>query len=284
MVCHVPLSTEVVRASPKSIEQRRPYCSESQRMAAALIHNLNNALTGIIGNLELSLREAPCEHPVQHRLRAGLGCAHKAAETIRRVAAFTFRTHAPLPMGQFSLKEIAEWAVKRAGQQPESDSLSGSIRYDVKAEDLGWVPANAQIVVEILDQLLANAREALPEGGAIRLCVWETARECHLSVSDTGPGLSQEARDHLFEPFATTKATGHLGLGLAICRQLITAQDGKIEIAGQLGQGTTVTLTLPAAKPMELHQEIKMPEWQQQPAHLPKAPIAALAHAPINSL
>jgi signal transduction histidine kinase len=162
--------------------------------------------------------------------------------------------------------------------------VSGSIRYDLKAESLGFVPANAQIVVEILDQLLANAREALPEGGAIRLCVWETARECHLSVSDTGPGLSQEARDHLFEPFATTKATGHLGLGLAICRQLITAQAGKIEIAGQLGQGTTVTLTLPAAKPMELRQEVKMPEWQQQPAHLPKAPIAALAHAPVNSL
>jgi signal transduction histidine kinase len=279
MVRQAPLSTEIARASPRSIEQERLDCSESQRMAAALVHNLNNALTGIIGNLELSLREVTSEHPIRLRLRAGLACAHKAAETIRRVATYAFRPRTPFPVNQLSLRQIAEWAVKRTGQQSDSETLSGSTRFEVNAESAGWVAANAQMLIEILDQLLANAQEALPEGGTIRLCVWESAEECHLSVSDTGLGFSPETLEHLFEPFATTKATGHLGLGLALCRQLIRAQGGEIDISEQLGQGTAVTLTLPTAQPLDLRLNVKKPEWQQQPAHLPKAPVALLPHA-----
>jgi signal transduction histidine kinase len=107
------------------------------------------------------------------------------------------------------------------------------------------VRANEPLLHLVLEQLVSNAAEAMPEGGTLALRAWDEGHRRCLSVGDSGPGLSAEARRHLFEPFFTTKGFGHLGLGLALCRDVIEAQGGALHLTSAEGHGTTVTLSFP---------------------------------------
>ena len=81
--------------------------------------------------------------------------------------------------------------------------------------------------------------------GTLTLRAWDEGPRRCLSVADSGYGLSAEVRRHLFEPFFTTKSFGHLGLGLALCRDVIATQGGALHVTSAERQGTTVTLSSP---------------------------------------
>jgi len=247
-----------------------------RRMAASLAHNVNNALTGVIGFLELSLREVPHEGALHERLMGGLNCVYQAASSVRRAMDFILRPAAQRTMTLLSLREMAAWAVQEIREgKAEAPALS----FSIVANADPWIMGNAQALLEVLRQLLLNAQEAVPNGGIIRLGIWESGEGCHLSVEDDGIGLSQESLDHLYEPFMTTKGSGHLGLGLAVCRELIEAHGGQILLTSNLGRGTSVILTLPAAQKAKASVENPVPGWQQQAAHSPKPPLAILTHS-----
>ena len=99
----------------------------------------------------------------------------------------------------------------------------------------------------VLFNLAQNAIEAMGErGGELRITAALDAEELVLDVADTGPGIPQQVRARLFEPFAgSSKAAGN-GLGLAICRELMRAHGGEIELLGTSEQGTIFRLRLPA--------------------------------------
>jgi two-component system cell cycle sensor histidine kinase/response regulator CckA len=111
----------------------------------------------------------------------------------------------------------------------------------------------------MLMSLAVNAREAMPEGGTLRIEAANTvmrdpdgpsARAIKLTLSDTGRGMPAEVAAHAFEPFFTTKAvSGHgVGLGLATVYGIVTKARGRIELDSAQGKGTTVTVTLPAVR------------------------------------
>jgi signal transduction histidine kinase len=106
--------------------------------------------------------------------------------------------------------------------------------------------------------------EAMPGGGTLILRAWDEGPRRCLSVSDTGPGLGAEVRRNLFEPFFTTKSFGHLGLGLALCRDVLEAQGGALHVTSPEGQRTTVTLSFPplaesAAALAAIHHSLPVP-------------------------
>ena len=111
---------------------------------------------------------------------------------------------------------------------------------------------------QVVWNLLRNAADAMPRGGTIKV---ELATESEptridrarpepqvtLTVTDTGSGIPKADLDRIFEPFFSTKAAG-TGLGLATVARIVDDHDGTIEVASQVGQGTTVTIRLPAAR------------------------------------
>jgi signal transduction histidine kinase len=99
---------------------------------------------------------------------------------------------------------------------------------------------------QILYNLLFNALEAQPDGGAVRVEV-RAGDALEITVADDGPGLAAEVRDRVFEPFVSTKDTG-LGLGLSICRRIADAHGGEIEAANRAAGGAAFVVRLPLAR------------------------------------
>jgi signal transduction histidine kinase len=214
-----------------------------RRLAAGLAHNVNNALTGVIGYLELALGEVPADSEQAAHLRNSLSCAFRAADTVRRIVTFAVRPPAADALAVLSLREAARRVL--SGFTP---SLPAAVTVQITGDSPGWIQADAALLDSALEQLLANAVEAMPHGGSLTLHLHEDGDRCCLSVRDTGPGIAPQVIAQLFEPFVTTKTSGHLGLGLALCRDLVRAQRGGLQVASVAGQGATVTLSFPSIR------------------------------------
>ncbi len=101
---------------------------------------------------------------------------------------------------------------------------------------------------QVMQNLITNAIQAMPAGGSLTI---RGGRDDEgmigLEVADTGGGISPENMEKLFQPLFTTKAKG-IGLGLVVCKNLVEANGGRIEVKSAPGQGTTFTVTLPVAE------------------------------------
>jgi len=99
---------------------------------------------------------------------------------------------------------------------------------------------------QVFQNLMTNAIQAMPVGGALRITAQNQKRQdfIELSVADTGEGITPENMKRLFQPLFTTKAKG-IGLGLVVCKNLVEANGGRIEVTSELGKGTTFTVILP---------------------------------------
>ncbi len=111
-------------------------------------------------------------------------------------------------------------------------------------KDLPEVLVDPQQIGQILGNLITNAYQAMPTGGSLSIEARTKLDGVALSVTDTGTGMSLETMDKLFEPLFTTKAKG-IGLGLAISKYLVEANEGTISVESQEGQGSTFTIFLP---------------------------------------
>jgi len=116
------------------------------------------------------------------------------------------------------------------------------------------VHGNEARLGQVFLNLIVNAAQAIPEGRAganeIRVSTWLGENDRVITeVSDTGTGIPPDALARIFDPFFTTKPSGAgTGLGLAICRRIVTSLGGDILVDSQLGRGTTIRVSLPAAQ------------------------------------
>jgi signal transduction histidine kinase len=212
------------------------------RLAAGLAHTVNNALTGTVGYLELALREAPPGSEMATHARAGLACAHRAAEALRQVIAFA-TAPAKACSDVVSLSEIAAAAVANARV-----CAAPGVSVHLVGEKPAPVAGQRGLLAAAIESVVRNALEAMPEHGRLTLETEQSGGRCRLWVRDSGPGIPDEMQERLFEPFVTTKAFGHLGVGLSLAKELAQAQNGTITVTSSIGLGTTVVFSFPAAK------------------------------------
>lgn len=112
--------------------------------------------------------------------------------------------------------------------------------------DLGQAAVHENTLQRVVLNLVQNALDAMPQGGALRLVGRYTATHVQLQVRDTGDGISVENLPRIFEPLYTTKPGG-TGLGLYIVQEIMAAHEGRVTVESVRGEGTTFTLILPRA-------------------------------------
>jgi signal transduction histidine kinase len=109
------------------------------------------------------------------------------------------------------------------------------------------VHADPAQIDQLALNLVVNAREAMPDGGEVKLALEADAEWARISVSDSGIGIEESVLDRIFEPFFTTKGHG-TGLGLSTCHSIVAQSHGRIEVSSKQGQGTTFTVWLPRSE------------------------------------
>jgi PAS domain S-box-containing protein len=130
----------------------------------------------------------------------------------------------------------------------ETQEFPDSIQVTVDIpKDLPALFADSTHIEQVLGNLIANACQAMPEGGTLAINARLEGGMVAIDVHDTGSGIAPEHLKKVFEPLFTTKAKG-IGLGLAVCKNLIEANNGTITVKSEEGKGATFTLCLPAGK------------------------------------
>jgi len=148
---------------------------------------------------------------------------------------------APTDLGELVERVLALYRARAATVKIETALATG----------LPPVPADRDLLGRALGNLVANALEAMPDGGTLAVKTRAVGEGVALEVSDTGPGLTEEQRTRLFTPYYTTKKGG-TGLGLAIVQGIVSDHGGRIQVESAPGVGTTFTLVLPSAPIMEV--------------------------------
>ncbi|MCB9546998.1 MAG: HAMP domain-containing protein [Myxococcales bacterium] len=214
------------------------------RMSAQITHELRNPLSSIGLNSELLLDDLEEEHPGRPLLVSII----REVERLREITEEYLR-FARLPRPELRAVDLNH-ACEELAEFVRGEMEQAGVRLRVDADRAGRaarVDPN-QLRAALLN-LVRNAREAIGErGGHVVLRVRTLGEQVSVAVVDDGPGLSPAAREHLFEPFFSTRPQG-TGLGLPMVRLILQAQQGRVDIDDTPGGGTTVTLVLPAAQP-----------------------------------
>jgi signal transduction histidine kinase len=171
--------------------------------------------------------------------------AHKAADLARRLMAIS----RPRPVAP---QNVVLNEVVRDFQKILARVLGANISLDISLDPgAGSLFADPGQIEQILMNLTVNAKDAMPEGGRLRIATASIpqAEKVQMTVSDTGIGMSPEVMARIFEPFFTTKEEGKgTGLGLATVYGIVKQSKGSIEVASEPGRGTTFTLLFPAGR------------------------------------
>lgn len=221
--------------------KRAEHLASIGRMAATVAHEVRNPLSSIRGFAQFfaNLFQEKTEE------RTYALAMMKESNRLNRVVSELLDYARPLELKvePTSIKALFHDVVRRL-ELEKSDS-----RVEVIQEiqpDMPQVQLDPDRILQVLLNLMQNSIDAMPNGGKLILSArWDTERKCvQIGVQDTGDGISQADMPRLFEPFFTTKARG-AGLGLAVVRKIVDAQDGEVEVNSEEGVGTAVVLTLP---------------------------------------
>jgi signal transduction histidine kinase/ActR/RegA family two-component response regulator len=223
-------------------------------MTSGLAHKFNNLLGAILGRVQVAVRRAG-----DSELRTDLGiiegAAQDGANTIRQLQRFT-GVHADRKFAPVDLSTIVNRVLSGCPEawRPGRDAEDEDHIVRVMLDDESWVSGLSQELEEVVSHTVNNAIEAMPSGGTLTIETSLSEGQVTLEVSDTGAGMSEEARSRIFHPFFTTKGPRSLGLGLSIAFGIVRRHGGSLEVESEPGKGTTVRLALPAGQPGEIEQ------------------------------
>jgi two-component system NtrC family sensor kinase len=166
----------------------------------------------------------------------------------------TFSRTAPINVQSTDLNQVVDRSVRLVQHQLEMNGIQ--LQLDL-APDMPLVQCDPAQIEQVLLALIMNAIDAMPRGGNLWLSTRVSRTDSvEMEVRDDGSGIPPEILSQIFEPFLTTKETGHgVGLGLAISHSIIERHGGTIEVESENGKGTAFTITLPIqAVPAKTHE------------------------------
>jgi two-component system sensor histidine kinase BaeS len=218
---------------------------QERNFLMSVSHELRTPLTAIRGHVE-ALREGLVEDPEARA--ASLDTIALESERLSRLVGDVLDL-AKLDAHRFTVLEEEvdmQEVVARAYSSFHDEARRRAIDYraDVRADPV--LITDGDRVLQIIVNLLSNAFRWTPDGGRIDLELTHENGSVAVAVRDTGPGIPDELRERIFRPFFSADAGGGTGLGLAIANELANALGGKIQLATEVGRGSTFELVLPA--------------------------------------
>ncbi len=211
-------------------------------LAAGVAHDFNNLLMGISGYATLAHTRVDAGSRLAEYLSHIEGCVHRAASLTQQLLAFGRKE--ALQLVDLDLNQLIGDAASmlRALLGPQ---VAVELALAPELRNVSGDPVQLQ---RVLLNLTLNARDAMPDGGTLTVRTANGDDRVVLTVSDTGCGMSPEVQARSFEPFFTTKEHGQgTGLGLSSVHGIVLQSGGEIAVASVVGEGTTFTITLPAA-------------------------------------
>jgi PAS domain S-box-containing protein len=254
-------------SNDRDISERRRLESQLQmahkmdaigRLAGGVAHDFNNLLMVISAYAELMQDSLSASHPLLRNVQEIMKASRRAADLTRQLLAFGRKQMQALQVLDLNqiLKEVSKMLLRLIGEDIELTIVPG--------RNLGSVRADPMQIEQIMINLAANARDAMPEGGKLTLETVNVGLDAAyvqkhsivpvgdyvmLAVTDTGEGIGAEHLSHIFEPFYTTKAEGKgTGLGLATVYGIVKQNGGFIWVYSEPGLGTTFKIYLPRAQ------------------------------------
>ena len=221
------------------------------KMAAVVAHEVNNPLSGILTYAKL-IRKWVGSGQVEHEKRdEAMQCLDLIAAESRRCGdlvknLLTLSRTAPMNMQSTNLHAVIDRCLLLVRHQLELGGIQLQLNF---AKELPRVWCDPAQIEQVILALIMNAIDAMPRGGNL----WLETRasndetEIEIRVRDDGMGIAPDVLSQIFEPFLTTKESGHgVGLGLAISRGIVEGHKGRIEVDSELGRGTSFTVILPS--------------------------------------
>ena len=239
-------------------------------LAGGVAHDLNNLLTVIRGNAGRVRGMLAADHKAHEALIVLEQAAQQAAGVTRSL--LTFSRGLPVEKKPLDLCAVVEESTRLLRRMiPAAIELD----VDVQREPPLWIRADSTQLQQVVLNLAINARDAMPDGGTLRVAVApagesdagelvdsssSAALHGRLEVTDTGVGVPLEIRERIFEPFFTTKERGQgTGLGLSVVHGIVEDHGGRITVQSQVGVGSTFTIVFPCVRPEPASEEPSTP-------------------------
>jgi len=231
-------------------------------LAGGIAHDFNNILTTILGNVSLAKMQTRTEDEIFELL--------SEAETASTTAQALTKQLLTFAKGGTPVKEIA--SIKDIIKKSSLFVMRGSksrCEFSI-AEDLWLADVDTGQISQVINNIVINARQAMPEGGIIQVAAknfiidvqhglpLKPGRYIRISITDQGMGIAENYLSKIFDPYFTLKSQGG-GLGLAVAYSIIQKHDGYITVESKLREGTTFHIYLPAAeKPIPEKEEVRL--------------------------
>ncbi len=230
-------------------------------LAGGIAHDFNNLLTGILGNISLARHKAG-DGPVRERLAGAEDAALRAKALSNQLLTFS-RGGAPVKK-VFSLRRCAQEAALFC-----THGSRAACRFELP-DDLWPVTADEGQLAQVVQNIVLNAVDAMPEGGTVTLrgenrrldvgnpFLLPPGPYAVIRIGDSGCGIPFRDLPRIFDPYFSTKREGR-GLGLAICHSIVIRHGGRIEVRSKPGEGSEFEVLLPASPGAEPEERLPAP-------------------------
>ncbi len=239
------------RKEAEALAEKEKRLASLGQLATSVAHDFNNVLMGIMPFAEVLQRRFADNESARSATAHIIGAVRRGREISQEILRFA-RPVAPV----LAAVRVSEWL---AAIRATALAMLGP-QFEVSTQTEGLDPdaavlADRALLDQVARNLIVNAREAMPDGGTIAIIARDHGAQVEIEIEDNGCGMPEALLDRIFEPLFTTKRAGN-GLGLSIANQAMQQQGGAIRVRSRAGQGSTFTLTLPAAAAVEKPQTV----------------------------
>ncbi len=237
------------RKSTEQFLRKFEKLSSAARLSATIAHEINNPLEAVVNLIYLAKGAPGVPQPIAEQLAVAEQELERVAHVARQALGF-YRESAAAE--RIDIPELIDSVLKIFSNKIAAKKINVERRF-VKCKSVYGVRGELR---QVISNLIANAIDAVPDGGAITVRVRpvladDKERGVEIMVADDGPGVATRDIDRIFEPFFTTKAATGTGLGLWVAKEIVERHRGTIALVSQNGaprtHGATFTVTIPAA-------------------------------------